>query len=170
MVNLHWWQILQVTSLTEKLQINKAAAPTAAAGITETKAGDHAASATDLASLAVQKKAEDRLSTGSGGSAVVDAEGPTHLLDSGEVSFFPEGYHGDVNDAANCDCYYDSMFVAEHHHHHHYHQHQEDAQLGFFANFGIGIGREEKGGKKVAHGAGGVAADDYNGSSPTRLS
>ncbi|RZR89977.1 hypothetical protein BHM03_00017795, partial [Ensete ventricosum] len=192
MVNLHWWQILQVTSLTEKLQINKAAAPTAAAGITGTKAGDHAASATDLASLAVQKKAEDRLSTGSGGSAVVDAEGPTHLLDSGEVSFFPEGYHGDVNDAANCDCYYDSMFVAEHHHHHHYHQHQEDAQLGLikcdsfsshscrtetvgwhvrsFANFGIGIGREEKGGKKVAHGAGGVAADDYNGSSPTRLS
>ncbi|CAL9043841.1 unnamed protein product [Musa banksii] len=123
----------QVISLTEKLQINKATAPTAAAGITGTKAGDHAASATDLASLAVQKKAEDRLSTGSGGSAVVDAECPTHLLDSGEVSFFPEGYHGDVNDAANCDCYYDSMFVGEHHHHHHYHHHhQEDAQLGLW--------------------------------------
>ncbi|URE02472.1 Homeobox-leucine zipper protein [Musa troglodytarum] len=121
-----------VISLKEKLQINKAAAPTAAAGITGTKAGDHAASATDLASLAVQKKAEDRLSTGSGGSAVVDAECPTHLLDSGEVSFFPEGYHGDVNDEANCDCYYDSMFVAEHHHHHHYHHHQEDAQLGLW--------------------------------------
>ncbi|CAL9091626.1 unnamed protein product [Musa textilis] len=122
----------QVISLKEKLQINKAAAPTAAAGITGTKAGDHAASATDLASLAVQKKAEDRLSTGSGGSAVVDAECPTHLLDSGEVSFFPEGYHGDVNDEANCDCYYDSMFMAEHHHHHHYHHHQEDAQLGLW--------------------------------------
>ncbi|CAL9099576.1 unnamed protein product [Musa acuminata var. zebrina] len=123
----------QVISLTEKLQINKATAPTAAAGITGTNAGDHAASATDLASLAVQKKAEDRLSTGSGGSAVVDAECPTHLLDSGEVSFFPEGYHGDVNDAANCDCYYDSMFVGEHHHHHHYHHHhQEDAQLGLW--------------------------------------
>ncbi|THU66278.1 hypothetical protein C4D60_Mb05t12470 [Musa balbisiana] len=122
----------RVISLTEKLQINKAAAPTAAAGITGTKAGDHAASATDLASLAVQKKAEDRLSTGSGGSAVVDAECPTHLLDSGEVSFFPEGYHCDVNDAANCDCYYDSMFEGEHHHHHHYHHHQEDAQLGLW--------------------------------------
>nr|XP_009399661.1 PREDICTED: homeobox-leucine zipper protein HOX16-like [Musa acuminata subsp. malaccensis] len=123
----------QVISLTEKLQINKATAPTAAAGITGTKAGDHAASATDLASLVVQKKAEDRLSTGSGGSAVVDAECPSHLLDSGEVSFFPEGYHGDVNDAANCDCYYDSMFVGEHHHHHHYHHHhQEDAQLGLW--------------------------------------
>ncbi|CAD5169928.1 unnamed protein product [Musa acuminata subsp. malaccensis] len=117
----------------EMVGINKATAPTAAAGITGTKAGDHAASATDLASLVVQKKAEDRLSTGSGGSAVVDAECPSHLLDSGEVSFFPEGYHGDVNDAANCDCYYDSMFVGEHHHHHHYHHHhQEDAQLGLW--------------------------------------
>ncbi|CAL9041675.1 homeobox-leucine zipper protein HOX16-like [Musa acuminata AAA Group] len=102
----------QVISLTEKLQ-SKAAALTAAA-----------ASVNDPASLGVPKKAEDRLSTGSGGSAVVDAN---QLLHSSEESCLPDGYHSmgpvdvrvhsEEDDASDEGCNYYS---------------EEDAQLGWW--------------------------------------
>lgn len=104
--------IFQVISLTEKLQ-SKAAALTAAA-----------ASVNDPASLGVPKKAEDRLSTGSGGSAVVDAN---QLLHSSEESCLPDGYHSmgpvdvrvhsEEDDASDEGCNYYS---------------EEDAQLGWW--------------------------------------
>nr|XP_009417556.1 PREDICTED: homeobox-leucine zipper protein HOX16-like [Musa acuminata subsp. malaccensis] len=102
----------QVISLTEKLQ-SKAAALMAAA-----------ASVNDPASLGVPKKAEDRLSTGSGGSAVVDAN---QLLHSSEESCLPDGYHSmglvdgrvhsEEDDASDEGCNYYS---------------EEDAQLGWW--------------------------------------
>ncbi|RZS22499.1 hypothetical protein BHM03_00055333, partial [Ensete ventricosum] len=117
----------QVISMTETLK-NKAAALTAAA----------AASVNDPASLGVPKKAEDRLSTGSGGSAVVDAN---QLVYSSEESCLPEGYHcmgpvdgpvhSEEDDASDegCNYYSDGIFTAEHHQHQ---EEEEDAQLGWW--------------------------------------
>ncbi|URD93348.1 Homeobox-leucine zipper protein [Musa troglodytarum] len=130
-----------VISLTEKLQ-SRAAASAGAAGIAGTKSDvPAAASVADPATLAVQTKAEDRLSAGSGGSAVVDGEAAKQLVDSSEVSYFRDGYHcmgpvdggqvhseeDDVSDEG-CNYYSDGMFAAEHHH-----QEEVDAQLDWWA-------------------------------------
>ncbi|CAL9748340.1 unnamed protein product [Musa acuminata subsp. burmannicoides] len=130
----------QVISLTEKLQ-SRTAASAGDAGIAGTKSDvQAAASVADPATLAVQTKAEDRLSAGSGGSAVVDGEAAKQLVDSSEVSYFPEGYHcmgpvdggrvhseeDDVSDEG-CNYYSDGMFAAEHHH-----QEEVDAQLDWW--------------------------------------
>ncbi|XP_068637664.1 homeobox-leucine zipper protein HAT5-like isoform X2 [Aristolochia californica] len=81
-------------------------------------------------------KAEDRLSSGSGGSAVLDEEGP-QLLDSGD-SYFPEEYPGCVGaiDGVQSEeedgsqdsrrSYLSDMFAAAEQHHH-----EEEQQLGW---------------------------------------
>lgn len=128
-------KIFQVIALTEKLQSK------AAAGSTGIKVDDHAGSnSDDPMSLNVQKKTEDRLSTGSGDSAVIDVEGANHLMDSSEESYFPEDYHcmdpadaqvhseDDVSDEG-CNYYSDGIFTVEHHHHQ-----GEDSQLGWIWN------------------------------------
>ncbi|WOL13798.1 hypothetical protein Cni_G22577 [Canna indica] len=88
-------RMFQVTSLTEKLH-DKAAAPVAAAGTAGMKGGDDqaAASCPDLTLLNAQK-AEDRLSSGSGESAVADGDGRNkHWVDGSEESYyFPEGIY-----------------------------------------------------------------------------
>ncbi|CAL9111034.1 unnamed protein product [Musa textilis] len=131
----------QVISLTEKLQ-SRTAASAGAAGIAGTKSDvQAAASVADPATLAVQTKVEDRLSAGSGGSAVVDGEAAKQLVDSSEVSYFREGYHcmgpvdggqvhseeDDVSDEG-CNYYSDGIFAAEHRH-----QEVVDAQLDWWA-------------------------------------
>lgn len=127
--------------MTEKLQSK--ATTGSAVGFTGIKTDDHAATVTDPVSLNAQKKAEDRLSTGSGGSAVIDMEGANHLVDSSEESYFPENYHCMVDDRVHseeddgsdegCNYYSDDIFTAEHQQQHHHHQHHgEDSQLGWF--------------------------------------
>lgn len=69
----------EVASLTEKLQAKEAASQS---DPLPEKANN---------GVHVNVKAEDRLSSGSGGSAVVDEEGP-QLIDSGD-SYFPDDYH-----------------------------------------------------------------------------
>ncbi|KAJ8500752.1 hypothetical protein OPV22_011304 [Ensete ventricosum] len=129
----------QVISLTEKLQ-SRTAASAAAAGIAGTKSDvQAAASVADPATLVVQTKAEDRLSAGSGGSAVVDGEAANQLVDSSEVSY-REGCHcmgpvdggrvqSEEDDGSDegCNYYSDGIFAAEHHH-----QDEVDAQLDWW--------------------------------------
>lgn len=83
------------------------------------------AEAADIPFLQVTVKAEDRLSTGSGGSAVVDEDGP-QLVDSGD-SYFPNndypdpdcigpvdqrGVHSEENDgSADGRSYFSHVFV-----------------------------------------------------------
>ncbi|XP_010928608.1 homeobox-leucine zipper protein HOX16 isoform X2 [Elaeis guineensis] len=126
----------QVISLTEKLQAKDLEAAGAASGL---KPDDQAASSADHAALNVpQVKAEDRLSTGSGGSAVVDGDGPPHLVDSSGESYFPESYHclgpvhggvlSEEDDGSDEGCsYYPNGMFAEHHH-----PDEEAAQLGWW--------------------------------------
>ncbi|EXC31623.1 Homeobox-leucine zipper protein HAT5 [Morus notabilis] len=80
----------EVASLTEKLQAKEegAGAPPPAQK-SESLAGDM----TEIMGLQFGVKAEDRLSTGSGGSAVVDEEGP-QLVDSGDSYFQSVQYPG----------------------------------------------------------------------------
>lgn len=114
----------QVLSLTEKLQAKDLEAAGAAGGL---KPDDQAASSADHTAVNVhQLKAEDRLSTGSGGSAVVDGDGPPHLVDSSGESYFPESYNcvgpvdggmqSEEDDGSDEGCnYYPEGMFAEHH-------------------------------------------------------
>ncbi|XP_008781998.1 homeobox-leucine zipper protein HOX16 [Phoenix dactylifera] len=126
----------QVISLTEKLQAKELEAAGAAAGL---KPDDQAASSADHAALNVhQLKSEDRLSTGSRGSAVVDGDGPPHLVDSSGESFFPESYpcvgpvdgsvQSEEDDGSDegCNYYPDGMFAE------HRHPDEEAAQLDWW--------------------------------------
>ncbi|RWW32216.1 hypothetical protein GW17_00003114 [Ensete ventricosum] len=120
---------------------SRTAASAAAAGIAGTKSDvQAAASVADPATLVVQTKAEDRLSAGSGGSAVVDGEAANQLVDSSEVSYFREGchcmgpvdggrVHSEEDDGSDegCNYYSDGIFAAEHHH-----QDEVDAQLDWW--------------------------------------
>jgi homeobox-leucine zipper protein len=88
----------EVVSLTEKLQAKEQGGATIPAQKSETVPGD----ITDIVgSLQFSVKVEDRLSTGSGGSAVVDDEGPVQLVDSGDSYFqtdqYPAGCVGPVD-------------------------------------------------------------------------
>ncbi|RWW38695.1 hypothetical protein BHE74_00056054 [Ensete ventricosum] len=119
---------------------SRTAASAAAAGIAGTKSDvQAAASVADPATLVVQTKAEDRLSAGSGGSAVVDGEAANQLVDSSEVSY-REGCHcmgpvdggrvqSEEDDGSDegCNYYSDGIFAAEHHH-----QDEVDAQLDWW--------------------------------------
>ncbi|XP_077237755.1 homeobox-leucine zipper protein HAT5-like [Tasmannia lanceolata] len=69
----------EVMSLTEKMQSKE---------VVDQKADPPLEKTDAIAGITV--KIEDRLSSGSGGSAVVDEEGP-HLVDSGD-SYFPDDY------------------------------------------------------------------------------
>ncbi|XP_073010947.1 homeobox-leucine zipper protein HOX16-like [Typha latifolia] len=123
----------QVIALTEKLQ----AAPDAAGDVLALNSDDEVATAlpsveetTDVAAAAsdVQLKAEDRLSSGSGGSGVVDAEATPHqLLDSSCESYFPEeyncvgpvegGFQSEEDGGSDEGCsYYPNAIFPEHHH------------------------------------------------------
>lgn len=84
---------LQVISLTEKLQAKdqQAGAPVQAQNKSEPIPGDMA---DIVGSLHFNVKVEDRLSTGSGGSAVVDEESPVQLVDSGDSYFQSNQYPG----------------------------------------------------------------------------
>ncbi|KAG9448711.1 hypothetical protein H6P81_008676 [Aristolochia fimbriata] len=124
----------EVFSLTEKLQAKESMAgpeqqPPPAKS-------EHAiATAAD-----VTVKVEDRLSSGSGGSAVVDEEGP-QLLDSGD-SYFPdeypgcdvgaavEGVHSEEEEDGSEDSrrsYLSDVFAAAEQHHH-----EEEQRLGWW--------------------------------------
>lgn len=78
----------QVVTLTEKLQSKELGAP-----------GPAAESSVDqVTSLQVQPKVEDHLSMGSGGSAVVDGEGPQQIVDSSGDSYFQQDMVGAASD------------------------------------------------------------------------
>lgn len=89
-----------------------------------------------MGSLHFSVKVEDRLSTGSGGSAVVDEEGPVQLVDSGD-SYFPTNQyhpggpvgrliHSEEDDASDDGrSYFSDVFAAS--------QHQEEGEgLGWW--------------------------------------
>ncbi|CAL9134071.1 unnamed protein product [Musa textilis] len=114
----------QVNTLAEKLEANEPGA----SGVTVLAVDDRAASTVDLTVLNIQQKTvEDMLSPGSGGSAVVEAEGGHHLVESSrEESYLPKNYHcvelvdvvgihseDDMSDEG-CSYYPERMF-AEHH-------------------------------------------------------
>ncbi|RRT73466.1 hypothetical protein B296_00005154 [Ensete ventricosum] len=132
------WKTKQLEHDFDSLKSSYASA--AAAGIAGTKSDvQAAASVADPATLVVQTKAEDRLSAGSGGSAVVDGEAANQLVDSSEVSY-REGCHcmgpvdggrvqSEEDDGSDegCNYYSDGIFAAEHHH-----QDEVDAQLDWW--------------------------------------
>ncbi|CAL9149141.1 unnamed protein product [Musa hybrid cultivar] len=123
----------QLSTLAEKLE---EANEQGASGVTVLTVDDQAASTADLTVLNIQqKKVEDMLSPGSGGSAVVEAEGGHHLVESSRESYLPENYHcvelvdvvgihseDDMSDEG-CSYYPDGMFP-EHHQ-----QEEVEAQL-----------------------------------------
>lgn len=92
-------------------------------------------------SLQLNVKVEDRLSTGSGGSAVVDEDGP-HLVDSGD-SYFPnneypgcvaliDGVHSEEDDGSDDGrSYFSEVYVAAEPHHHHQQQ-EEEQPMGWW--------------------------------------
>ncbi|KAL5974478.1 Homeobox-leucine zipper protein [Asimina triloba] len=108
----------KVCSLTEKLQANEEEHPKAQPLPEKTDAAAAAAH--------VSVKAEDRLSSGSVGSAIVDEDGPQRLVDSGN-SYFPDEYgmalaidplhseeeeeDDDEGSDDNRSCYYSNVFV-----------------------------------------------------------
>ncbi|KAA8548088.1 hypothetical protein F0562_004651 [Nyssa sinensis] len=101
----------EVVSLTEKLQAKEVAgAP---------KSEPLPADAPLVSTLLVNVKVEDRLSTGSGGSAVVDEDGP-QLVDSGDSYFPNDEYPGCVAPSEEDDgsddgrsCFPDVFMVVE---------------------------------------------------------
>uniref|UniRef100_A0A5B6YLA3 Homeobox-leucine zipper protein n=1 Tax=Davidia involucrata TaxID=16924 RepID=A0A5B6YLA3_DAVIN len=111
----------EVASLTEKLQAKEAAgAP---------KSDPFPADVPHVSTLQFNVKVEDRLSTGSGGSAVVDEDGP-QLVDSGD-SYFPDsgdypgcmapvdGVQSEEDDGSDDGrSYFSDVFVAEEQQHH----------------------------------------------------
>ncbi|XP_020096031.1 homeobox-leucine zipper protein HOX16-like isoform X1 [Ananas comosus] len=148
----------QVISLTEKLQAKEAEAAAALGLKPEEKApGSNLTEQTSTATVAAldaPPKAEDRLSSGTGGSAVVDGEGAHHglVVDSSGDSYFPEDYpciapvdggvQSEEDDGVSdegCSYYADTVFPAEHHHdgqqdHNHHHQaaEEDEAQLDWW--------------------------------------
>ncbi|KAH7688948.1 homeobox-leucine zipper protein [Dioscorea alata] len=101
----------QVATLSEKLQ-GKEVAP----GIVDVKQDVHAA---EIIEEKVPVKAEDRLSIGSGGSAVVDGE-RNQLVDSSGESYFHDEYQGgccivgEEDDGSDDGCSY-AVFANQHH-------------------------------------------------------
>ncbi|KAF0932497.1 hypothetical protein E2562_010393 [Oryza meyeriana var. granulata] len=157
----------QVMSLTEKLQEKEATegsdgAAVDASGLPAADVKVAVADAGAEAAFEVQQvKAEDRLSTGSGGSAVVDADallgGGRQLaaVDSSVESYFPgDEYHdcvvGPMDQAAGgiqseeddgagsdegCSYYADDagvLFADHGHHHHHADDDEEDGQISWW--------------------------------------
>uniref|UniRef100_A0A5B7C3L4 Putative Homeobox-leucine zipper protein HAT5 n=1 Tax=Davidia involucrata TaxID=16924 RepID=A0A5B7C3L4_DAVIN len=112
----------QVVSLTEKLQAKEAA------GVPKSDPLP-AADVPHVSSLQINVKVEDRLSTGSGVSAVVDEDGP-QLVDSGDSCFPDDNYPGYVapvdgvqseeDDGGSDDgwSYFSQVFVAAEQQHH----------------------------------------------------
>lgn len=106
----HDWK-KQVATLSEKLQ-GKEVAP----GIVDVKQDVHAA---EIIEEKVPVKAEDRLSIGSGGSAVVDGE-RNQLVDSSGESYFHDEYQGgccivgEEDDGSDDGCSY-AVFANQHH-------------------------------------------------------
>ncbi|KAF5740361.1 Homeobox-leucine zipper protein HAT5 [Tripterygium wilfordii] len=82
----------EVASLTEKLHVKEA---TITSSLGQESDPLPAGIANDASALPVSMKVEDRLSSGSNGSSVVDEEGP-HLLDSGDSYFPSDNYPGCV--------------------------------------------------------------------------
>lgn len=115
---------LQVVSLTEKLQAKEEVGAAISAQKFDPLPGDM----TYVSSLEFNVKVEDRLSSGSGGSAVVDEDGP-QLVDSGDSYFPGDNYTGFVavvdgvqseeddksDDGRN---YFSDVFAAAEHQHH----------------------------------------------------
>ncbi|KAK9271504.1 hypothetical protein L1049_001863 [Liquidambar formosana] len=81
----------EVVSLTEKLQAKEETG----APISGQKSDPLPADVANISALQFTVKVEDRLSTGSGGSAVVDEDGP-QLVDSGDSYFPADEYPGCV--------------------------------------------------------------------------
>jgi homeobox-leucine zipper protein len=120
---------LQVVSLTEKLQPKEVAG----AAISAQKPDP----LPDVSALQLSVKAEDRLSSGSGGSAVVDEDGP-QLVDSCGSYFPSDNYTGCVapvdgvqseEDDRSDDArsYFSDVFAAAEHQ-----QQQEEVSLGWW--------------------------------------
>ncbi|WOL12124.1 homeobox-leucine zipper protein HOX16-like [Canna indica] len=120
----------EVNSLIEKLQGKEQGT----SGVTGLKSDDQVASSADLIAPNIRQKVEDMLSTGSGGSAVIETEGTNQLAESSRESYLPEGYNcaglvgggiqteeDDLSDEA-CNYYPDGLFMEQHN--------QEEAQLG----------------------------------------
>ncbi|XP_030553574.1 homeobox-leucine zipper protein HAT5 [Rhodamnia argentea] len=103
---------LEVYSLTEKLQGQEVEGAPPMTGPTEPALADEA----DVRALQFNVKVEDRLSSKSGGSAVIDEEGP-QLVDSGNSYLLCENYPGCVaqsEDDGSDDgrSYYSGIFAA----------------------------------------------------------
>ncbi|KAF5739627.1 Homeobox-leucine zipper protein HAT5 [Tripterygium wilfordii] len=108
----------EVASLTEKLEA-KEATITSSLG---QESDSHPVGIANASALQVSVKVEDRLSSGSNGSAVVDEEGP-HLVDSGD-SYFPndnyvgcvaplDGFHSEDDDGSDDGrSYFSDVFAA----------------------------------------------------------
>lgn len=106
--------------------------------VLEQKSDPPPVDAEQVPSLQLNVKVEDRLSTGSGGSAVVDEDGP-HLVDSGD-SYFPDneyprcvapidGIHSEEDDGSDDGrSYFSEVFVAAEPQQHHHHHHQEEEE------------------------------------------
>lgn len=80
-----------MVSLTEKLQAKEVAGAASSVQKSDPLLGD----ITHVSALQFSVKVEDRLSSGSGGSAVVDEDGP-QLVDSGDSYFPSDNYPGCV--------------------------------------------------------------------------
>lgn len=80
-----------MVSLTEKLQAKEVAGTAISVQKSDPLLGD----ITHVSALQFSVKVEDRLSSGSGGSAVVDEDGP-QLVDSGDSYFPSDNYPGCV--------------------------------------------------------------------------
>lgn len=83
--------VLQVVSLTEKLQAKEVGGE----AISAQKSDPLLVDITHVSALQFSVKVEDRVSSGSGGSAVVDEDGP-QLVDSGDSYFPSDNYPGCV--------------------------------------------------------------------------
>lgn len=110
----------EVVSLTEKLQAKEV---TGTPTLTVQKVEPLQADAADVPPVPCSVKVEDRLSSGSGASAVVDEDGP-QLLDSGDSYFQNAEYPGclgvqsEEDDGSDDGQSYfsDALVLPEHHH------------------------------------------------------
>ncbi|XP_041005785.1 LOW QUALITY PROTEIN: homeobox-leucine zipper protein HAT5 [Juglans microcarpa x Juglans regia] len=123
----------EVVSLTEKLQAKEEVGAAISAQKFDPLPGD----TTHVSSLQFNVKVEDRLSSGSGGSAVVDEDGP-QLVDSGDSYFPGDNYPGFVaavdgvqseedNKSDDSRNYFSDVFAAAEHQ-----NHGEEEPLGWW--------------------------------------
>ncbi|TVU28350.1 hypothetical protein EJB05_19866 [Eragrostis curvula] len=152
----------QVVTLTEKLQEKEetegAASAAADFPAADVKASLAVAAAEEVAFEAQHVKSEDRLSSGSGGSAVVDADallcggGLAAAVDSsvesyhhyhdcgmGPVDHYAREFQSEEDDGAGSDegCSYNAddtaaAFFAGHAHHHHVDEEEDDGQISWW--------------------------------------